>query len=68
MYINGYINTLNEKNFYDEFKITDDNYNKQGLLQSTWKNLFETDLKREKVIIFIGYSLKYDQELVKYIH
>lgn len=67
VHINGYINTLNEKNFYDEFKITDDNYNKQGLLQSTWKNLFETDLKREKVIIFIGYSLKYDQELVKYI-
>lgn len=67
VHINGYINKLNETNFYDEFKITDDNYNKQGLLQSTWKNLFETDLKRENAIIFIGYSLKYDQELVKYI-
>lgn len=67
IHINGYIRRLNEVTFYEEFKITDDNYNKDGLLQSTWKPLFEKDLEREKAIVFIGYSLQYDQELVKCI-
>lgn len=67
VHINGYINKLNEKSFFEEFKITDDNYNRDGLLQSSWKQLFETDLSRERAIIFIGYSLQYDQELVRCI-
>ena len=67
VHINGYIKTVSEKNFYDEFKITDDNYNRDGLLQSEWKTLFLSDLSREKAIIFIGYSLQYDQELVRCI-
>ncbi|MEY8378837.1 SIR2 family protein [Lachnospiraceae bacterium 56-18] len=67
IHINGYINKLNEKTFFEEFKITDDNYNRDGLLQSSWRKLFEADLMREKTIIFIGYSLQYDQELVRCI-
>lgn len=67
VHINGYIDSLSENNFFDEFKITDDSYNKDGLLQSDWKNLFVSDLEREKAIIFIGYSLQYDQELVRTI-
>lgn len=67
IHINGYVNRLNERTFFEEFKITDDNYNRDGLLQSSWKQLFETDLIREKAIVFIGYSLQYDQELVRCI-
>lgn len=67
VHINGYINSVNENNFYDEFKITDDTYNKEGLIQSSWCNMFEQDLQRSKSIIFIGYSLQYDQELVRFI-
>lgn len=67
VHINGYIKKLNKNTFYDEFKITDDNYNKDGLLQSPWRNLFEMDLKKARAIVFIGYSLKYDQELVRCI-
>ncbi len=67
VHINGYIKKLNKDSFYDEFKITDDNYNRDGLLQSTWSNLFEADLRKAKTVIFIGYSLKYDQELVRCI-
>lgn len=67
VHINGFIKNLNQRTFYDEFKITDDHYNRDGLLQSPWKNLFETDLKKAKAVIFIGYSLKYDQELVRCI-
>lgn len=67
VHINGFIKKLDKNTFYDEFKITDDNYNRDGLLQSPWRNLFETDLKKAKTVIFIGYSLKYDQELVRCI-
>ncbi len=67
VHINGYVNRLNEKSFFEEFKITDDNYNRDGLLQSSWKQLFEADLTREKAIVFVGYSLQYDQELVRCI-
>lgn len=67
VHINGYIRRLNETTFYEEFKITDENYNKNGLMQSTWRRLFEKDLEREKAIIFVGYSLQYDQELVSCI-
>lgn len=67
IHINGFIKNLDKNTFYDEFKITDDNYNRDGMLQSPWRNLFETDLKKAKAIIFIGYSLKYDQELVRCI-
>lgn len=67
IHINGFIQRLNKDSFYDEFKITDDNYNRDGLLQSSWKSLFETDLKKARTVIFIGYSLKYDQELVRCI-
>lgn len=67
VHINGFIKNLDKNTFYDEFKITDDNYNRDGLLQSPWRNLFESDLKKAKTIIFVGYSLKYDQELVRCI-
>lgn len=67
IHINGYINRLNAKTFFEEFKITDDNYNRDGLLQSSWRQLFEADLVREKAIVFVGYSLQYDQELVRCI-
>lgn len=67
VHINGFIKKLDKQTFYDEFKITDDNYNRDGLLQSPWRNLFETDLMKAKTVIFIGYSLKYDQELVRCI-
>lgn len=67
VHINGFIKKLDKNTFYDEFKITDDNYNRDGLLQSPWRNLFETDLKKAKTVMFIGYSLKYDQELVRCI-
>ncbi len=67
VHINGYIRGLNEKKFIEEFKITDDNYNRDGLLKSSWSNMFESDLIRNKAIVFIGYSLDYDQEIVKLI-
>lgn len=65
IHINGYIKGLNESKFEDEFKITDDNYIKDGFLESPWGDLFKTDLERSKAIVFIGYSLDYDQDIKK---
>ena len=67
VHINGYIVNVDENNFYEEFKITDDTYNRDGLIQSSWCNLFAQDLQKSKSIIFVGYSLRYDQEVVKFI-
>lgn len=67
IHINGSILNLDEKSFYDEFKITDENYTREGLLQSSWKNMFDSDLQSTRAIFFIGYSLQYDQELVRHI-
>lgn len=65
IHINGVINNLNEDTFIEEFKITDDNYIKDGFLQSPWSDLFQTDLEKAKVVFFIGYSLDYDQDIKK---
>lgn len=65
IHINGFIQGLNEKKFEEEFKITDDNYVKNGFLDSRWADLFKTDLERAKAVIFVGYSLDYDQDIKK---
>lgn len=67
IHINGSILTVDENNFYDEFKISDSTYNKSGLLDSTWKELFDSDMISAETIFFIGYSLQYDQELVRHM-
>ena len=67
IHINGSVLNLNQKTFYEEFKITDSSYTRSGLLESSWKELFDADLNRAGVIVFIGYSLQYDQELVRHI-
>ena len=67
VHINGSILNLNEESFYDEFKITDENYTKAGLLESSWKKMFDSDFISAECIFFIGYSLQYDQELVRHI-
>ena len=65
IHINGCINNLNKETFVEEFKITDENYLKDGFLESAWSDLFQTDLEKAKAIIFIGYSLDYDQDIKK---
>jgi len=67
VHINGFIETVKPDTFFYEFKITDDSYVKDGFLESPWRNLFESDLLDAKAIIFIGYSMQYDQNIVKCI-
>lgn len=67
IHINGYIGKVDERNFFEDFRIADGQYMQDGFLESDWKQFFVNDLKMAKAIIFIGYSLEYDQQLVREI-
>lgn len=68
VHMNGNIINVNPEKFYNEFKITNESYLKQGFLDSPWGNQFVNDINNCKAIIFVGYSLKYDLELQKIMH
>lgn len=68
IHINGNIIRITPEKFYNEFKITNESYLKQGFLDSPWGDQFTHDINNCKAIIFVGYSLKYDLELQKIMH
>lgn len=65
VHMNGFIQGITEEKFFEEFKITNSNYLKEGFLTSEWGGQFIRDINTCKTIIFIGYSMKYDLELQK---
>ena len=68
IHMNGNIVNITPEKFYNEFKITNESYLKQGFLDSPWGDQFVHDINNCKSIIFVGYSLKYDLELQKIMH
>ena len=68
IHMNGNIIKITPEKFYNEFKITNESYLKQGFLDSHWGDQFVHDINNCKAIIFVGYSLKYDLELQKIMH
>ena len=68
IHMNGSILTVTEENFFNEFKITNESYLRDGFLESPWSDLFVHDINNCKAIIFIGYSMKYDLDLQKVLH
>lgn len=65
VHMNGFIKGVDEEKFYNEFKISNSNYLKEGFLDSCWGGQFVKDINNCKAIIFVGYSMKYDLELQK---
>ena len=68
IHINGSILNVKPSTFYQEFKITDESYLRDGFLESPWERVFYDDINNMKAIIFIGYSLDYDFDLQKVMH
>lgn len=68
VHMNGTVIGIDEKKFYEEFKITNSNYMKEGFLDSPWGGKFVKDINNCKAIFFVGYSMKYDLELQKIMH
>lgn len=68
IHINGFIRNISSEKFYEEFKITDESYLRNGFFDTKWKTQFEGDIRNTGAIVFIGYSLKYDLELQKVLY
>lgn len=68
IHLNGSVLNVNEGTFFDEFKITDESYLRDGFMRSNWASMFLEDINNAKAVIFIGYSLSYDLDLQRAIH
>lgn len=62
IHINGFIDTLTEKNINTSFKLTNYSYLTEQFRASPWSEIFKRDLRAAQAIFFIGYSL-YDIDI-----
>lgn len=65
VHLNGSVNNLTTDTMSNEFKLTSGSYIAQQFLDSTWQNLFKYDIKDSDLIVFIGFSLRYDLDIKK---
>ncbi len=65
VHLNGSVNNLSSDAISSEFKLTSGSYLTQQFLDSTWQNLFEYDIRDSDLIVFIGFSLRYDLDIKK---
>lgn len=65
LHINGYIDRLTIDQLNDQFKLTTKSYMREDFSNTDWCGLFRNDLSRARVIVLIGVSLQYDDELQK---
>lgn len=65
VHLNGSINNLSSNTISSEFKLTSGSYLAQQFMNSTWRNLFEYDIKDSELIVFVGFSLRYDLDIKK---
>lgn len=68
IHLNGSLLNVSEESFYDEFKITDESYLRDGFMKSNWASIFLEDINNAKAVVFIGYSLSYDLDLQRVIY
>ena len=68
IHMNGFILNLTPKKFFDEFKITEDNYLNIDFMDSYWGRQFEHDINSCRKIFFVGYSMRYDLDLQKVMY
>lgn len=68
IYINGYIERLDEKTLRNEFKLTSQSYLTANYLEeSQWGAVFAEDLETAECIVLVGVSLKYDFDIKRFI-
>ena len=63
IHLNGDINSLDEKDLDDVFKLLRTSYQKRTIPDSDLAICLSNDIKNAQCMIFIGYSLDYDMEL-----
>lgn len=68
VYINGYIDKLDETTLTSEFKLTEHSYMKaQDFENSYWGKLFDEDLDTSDYVVVVGLSLNYDLDIKRLI-
>lgn len=65
LHVNGYINLLTIDQLNDQFKLTTTSYMREDFSNTDWCGLFRNDLLRARVIVLIGVSMDYDEQLQK---
>lgn len=69
VYINGYIERLDEKTLDDEFKLTGKSYLAASNLEnSEWGAVFAEDIETADSIVIVGLSLDYDLDIKRFIY
>lgn len=63
VHLNGSVYNLSAGTMSTEFKLTSSSYLTQLFLDSSWQNLFEYDIRDSDLIVFIGFSLRYDLDI-----
>ena len=65
IHLNGMLRNLDEESLNTSFKLTDSSYaSAESFNSSGWNYIFNSDLERASIILFIGYSL-YDIDVKK---
>ena len=65
VHLNGSVANLSGNTLSSEFKLTSASYLTQQFQESTWLNIFDYDIKDCDLIVFIGFSLRYDLDIKK---
>ena len=65
IHLNGSIYNLTSDTLENEFKLTERSYLTNYFLDSDWYNILKNDIEACNVVIFIGYSFKYDLDIKK---
>lgn len=63
IHLNGSINNLTTDTLKNEFKLTEKSYLTHDFINNPWYEIFRNDIESSKIIIFIGYSFKYDLDI-----
>lgn len=68
VHLNGYVNRLSRTNYSSEFRLSDTSYLIDQFTETPWSRLFSNDVQNCDVLVFLGYSSKYDYELKKVLY
>ena len=67
VYINGYIEKLDDKTLQSEFRLSGRSYASESLNRSQWGAVFSDDLVTVDCVVIVGLSLDYDLDLKRLI-
>ncbi|MEG1793103.1 MAG: SIR2 family protein [Bacilli bacterium] len=68
IHLNGSILNLTPDKINNELKLTTTSYLSESFINSTWHQIFLSDIRSCKKIIFIGFSLEHDLDLARAIN